>query len=72
MRFATDFDICIYGYKYKCIYSIIYGNKYKYIFGSNNDCIDNYTSVILPDCWIGKDQDNHEEVKDLLFIVQQF
>ena len=49
-----------------------YGDKYKYIFGGNNDCIDYYTSVILPDCWIGKDQDNHEEIKDLPFIVQQF
>ena len=49
-----------------------YGNEYKYIFGGNNDCIDYYTSVILPDCWIGKDQDNHEEIKDLPFIVRQF
>ena len=49
-----------------------YGDKYKYIFGGNNDCIDYYTSVILPDCWVGKDQDNHEEIKDLPFIVRQF
>jgi hypothetical protein len=49
-----------------------YGDKYKYIFGGNNDCLDYYTSIILPNCWQGKDVDNHEEIKDLPFIIQQF
>ena len=48
------------------------GDKYKYIFGGNNDCLDCYTSIILPNCWQGKDVDNLEEIKDLPFIIQNF
>ncbi len=46
--------------------------QFKNLCGGNNDCVDYYTSVILPDCWVGKDQDNHEEIKDLPFIIRQF
>ena len=43
-----------------------------HIFGGSADCLDYYTSIILPECWVGKDQDNTEEVKNLPFIIQNF
>lgn len=46
--------------------------QYKSLFGGNSESVDYYTSVILPDCWQGKDVDNHEEIKDLPFIIRQF
>ena len=46
--------------------------QYKSIFGGNSESVDYYTCVILPDCWQGKDVDNHEEIKDLPFIIRQF
>jgi hypothetical protein len=46
--------------------------QYKSLFGGNSESVDYYTSVILPDCWQGKDVENHEETKDLPFIIRQF
>ena len=43
-----------------------------HIFGGSADCLYYYTSIILPECWVGKDQDNTEEVKNLPFIIQNF
>ena len=44
----------------------------KHIFGGSKDCLDYYTSIVLHECWIGKDSDNTEEVKDLPFIIRNF
>ena len=44
----------------------------KHIFGGSKDCLDYYTSIVLHECWIGKDSDNTEEVKDLPFIIHNF
>ena len=46
--------------------------QFKSLFGGNSDSVDYYTNIILPDCWQGKDVDNHEEIKDLPFIMQNF
>ena len=46
--------------------------QYKSLFGGHSESVDYYTSVILPECWNGKDCENHEEVKDLPFIIQNF
>jgi len=45
-----------------------YGKQYNQVLGGEKDCLDYYTSVILPDCWQGK-EDNE---KDLPFIIRQF
>ena len=44
----------------------------KHIFGGSKDCLDYWTSVVLPECWVGKDSDNTEEVKHLPFIIHNF
>ena len=44
----------------------------KHIFGGSEDCLDYWTSIVLPECWVGKDSDNTEEVKDLPFIILNF
>ena len=44
----------------------------KHIFGGSKDCLDYWTSIVLPECWVGKDSDNTEEVKHLPFIIHNF
>ena len=44
----------------------------KHIFGGSKDCLDYWTSIVLPECWIGRDSNNTEEVKHLPFIIRQF
>jgi len=44
----------------------------KYIFGGERDCLDYYTTIILPECWVGKDCDDHEETKNLPFIARNY
>ena len=44
----------------------------KHIFGGSKDCLDYWTTVVLPECWVGKDSDNTEEVKHLPFIIHNF
>ena len=45
----------------------------KYIFGGNKDCIDYYTTIILPECWRGKEADiPASKRKHLPFIIQKF
>ena len=44
----------------------------KHIFGGSKDCLDYWTSIVLPECWVGKDSDNTEEVKHLPFIIRNF
>jgi len=44
----------------------------KFLFGGNRHCVDYYTSIILPECWEGKDEINPEETNDLPFIIQNF
>jgi len=48
-----------------------YSNLYiKHIFGGSKDCLDYWTSIILPECWGGKNSNNTEEVKHLPFIIR--
>jgi len=44
----------------------------KHIFGGSKDCLDYWTTIVLPECWVGKDSDNTKEVKDLPFIIHNF
>ena len=44
----------------------------EHIFGGSKDCLDYWTSIVLPECWIGKDSDDTEEVKHLPFIIHNF
>ena len=44
----------------------------KHIFGGSKDCLDYWTRIVTPECWVGKDSDNTEEVKDLPFIIHNF
>ena len=44
----------------------------EHIFGGSKDCLDYWTSIVLPECWVGKDSDNTEEVKHLPFIIHNF
>ena len=44
----------------------------KHIFGGSKDCLDYWTSIVLPECWIGRDSNNTAEVKHLPFIIRQF
>jgi hypothetical protein len=45
-----------------------YGDTYDQVLGGDKLCLDYYTTVILPDCWQGKEDDE----RDLPFIIRQF
>ena len=45
-----------------------YGDTYDQVLGGDKLCLDYYTSVILPDCWQGKEDDE----RDLPFIIRKF
>ena len=45
-----------------------YGDTYDQVLGGDKLCLDYYTSVILPDCWQGKEDDE----KELPFIISRF
>ena len=45
-----------------------YGDTYDQVLGGDKLCLDYYTSVILPDCWQGKEDDE----RDLPFIISRF
>ena len=45
-----------------------YGDTYDQVLGGDKLCLDYYTTVILPDCWQGKEDDE----RDLPFIIRKF
>ena len=45
-----------------------YGDTYDQVLGGDRLCLDYYTTVILPDCWQGKEDDE----RNLPFIIRKF